>query len=70
MPVLKSIISAAANGEAVSSLMNKQIADELPIGEATVKMHRISTMRQLSPKAVARLDFQNSKHCERKLKRY
>jgi hypothetical protein len=31
--VLKSIISAAAKGEAVSSLMNKQIADELSIGE-------------------------------------
>jgi FixJ family two-component response regulator len=41
---LKSIISAAAKGEAVSSLANKQIADELAIGEVTVKMHRRSTM--------------------------
>jgi FixJ family two-component response regulator len=42
--VLKSIISAAAKGEAVSSLTNKQIAYELAVGEVTVKMHRSSTM--------------------------
>jgi FixJ family two-component response regulator len=42
--VLKSIISAAAKGEPVPSLMKKQIANELSIGEVTVKMHRSSNM--------------------------
>jgi hypothetical protein len=42
--VLKSIISAAAKGEPVPSLMKKQIADELSIGEVTIKMHRSSNM--------------------------
>ena len=56
--MLKSIISAAAKGEEVSSLVNKQIADELSISEVTVKMHRSRTMRKLGAKFVARLDLQ------------
>ena len=76
IPVLKSIISAAVKGEEVSSLMNKQIADELSIGEVTVKMHRSSTMRKLSAKSVARQDLQvqkivnaSSKEVEHEIKR-
>jgi DNA-binding NarL/FixJ family response regulator len=76
IPVLKSIIRAAVKGEEVSSLMNEQIADELSIGEVTVKMHRSSTMRKLSAKSVARQDLQvqkivnaSSKEVEREIKR-
>jgi len=61
IPVLKRIISAAAKGEEVSSAMNKQIADELSIGEVTVKMHRSNTMRKLSAKSIARQDLQVQK---------
>ena len=75
IPVLKGIISAPAKGEAVPSLRNKQIADELSIGEVTVKMHRSSTMRKLSAKSVARQDLQvqkivnaSSKEVEREIK--
>jgi FixJ family two-component response regulator len=39
----------------VSGLMNKQIANELSISEATVKMHRGSVMRKLEAKSVALL---------------
>jgi FixJ family two-component response regulator len=74
--VLKSIIRAAVKGEEVSCLMNKQIADELSIGEVTVKMHRSSTMRKLSAKSVARQDLQvqkivnaSSKEVEHEIKR-
>ena len=74
--MLKSIIRAAVKGEEVSSLMNKQIADELSIGEVTVKMHRSSTMRKLSSKSVARQDLQvqkivntSSKEVEHEIKR-
>ena len=73
--MLKSIIRAAVKGEEVSCLMNKQIADELSIGEVTVKMHR-STMRKLSAKSVARQDSQvqkivnaSSKEVEHEIKR-
>jgi DNA-binding NarL/FixJ family response regulator len=76
IPVLKSIIRAAVKGEEVSSLMNKQIADELSIGEVTVKMHRSSTIRKLSAKSVARQDLQvqkivnaSSKEVEHEIKR-
>jgi DNA-binding NarL/FixJ family response regulator len=76
IPVLKSIISASVKGEEVSSLMNKQIADELSIGEVTVTMHRGSTMRKLSAKSVARQDLQvqkivnaSSKEVEHEIKR-
>jgi regulatory LuxR family protein len=47
IPVLKSIISAAAKGDEVSNPLNKQIANEVSIGEVTVKMHHSSTMRRL-----------------------
>ena len=74
--MLKSIIRAAVKGEEVSSLMNKQIADELSIGEVPVKMHRSSTMRKLSAKSVARQDLQvqkivnaSSKEVEHEIKR-
>jgi DNA-binding NarL/FixJ family response regulator len=76
IPVLKSIIRAAVKGEEVSCLMNKQIADELSIGEVTVKMHRSSTIRKLSAKSVARQDLQvqkivnaSSKEVEHEIKR-
>ncbi|WP_349536703.1 LuxR C-terminal-related transcriptional regulator [Bradyrhizobium canariense] len=36
-----------------SGLMNKQIANELSIGETAVKMHRGSVMRKLTAKSVA-----------------
>jgi FixJ family two-component response regulator len=56
--------------------MNKQIADELSIGEVTVKMHRSSTMRKLSAKSVVRQDLQvqkiasaSSKEVEYEIKR-
>jgi FixJ family two-component response regulator len=55
---LKSIISAAAKGEEVSSLVSKQIADELSISEVIVKMHRSSTMRKVGAKSVTRLELQ------------
>jgi FixJ family two-component response regulator len=58
IPVLKSIISAAAKGDEVSSLVNKQIADELAISEVIVEMHRSSTMRKVGAKSVARLELQ------------
>jgi FixJ family two-component response regulator len=38
-----------------SGLMNKQVANELSISEATVKMHRGSAMRKLGVKSVATL---------------
>jgi FixJ family two-component response regulator len=38
-----------------AGLMNKQVANELSISEATVKMHRGSAMRKLGAKSVARL---------------
>jgi FixJ family two-component response regulator len=38
-----------------SGLMNKQIAHELSISEATVKMHRSSAMRKLEAKTVVEL---------------
>ncbi|MBR0858296.1 response regulator transcription factor [Bradyrhizobium liaoningense] len=38
-----------------SGLMNKQVANELSISEATVKMHRGSVMRKLGAKTVAML---------------
>jgi FixJ family two-component response regulator len=38
-----------------SGLMNKQVANELSISEATVKMHRGSAMRKLGAKSVATL---------------
>jgi FixJ family two-component response regulator len=68
--VLKSIISAAAKGEEISSLVNKQIADELSISEVTVKMHRSSTMRKLGAKFVARLDLQAQEIVNANLTRY
>ena len=55
---MKSIISAAAKGEEVSSLFNKQIADELSISEVIVKMHRSSTVRKVGAKSVTRLEMQ------------
>jgi FixJ family two-component response regulator len=38
-----------------SGLINKQIANELSISEATVKMHRGSAMRKLGAKSTASL---------------
>jgi FixJ family two-component response regulator len=38
-----------------SGLMNKQVANELSISEATVKMHRGSVMRKLGARTVAML---------------
>ncbi|BAL13779.1 hypothetical protein BJ6T_85360 [Bradyrhizobium japonicum USDA 6] len=38
-----------------SGLMNKQVASELSISEATVKMHRGSVMRKLGAKTAAML---------------
>jgi FixJ family two-component response regulator len=38
-----------------SGLLNKQVANELSIGEVTVKMHRGSAMRKLGAKSVATL---------------
>jgi len=38
-----------------SGLMNKQVASELSISEATVKMHRSSVMRKLETKSVTKL---------------
>jgi DNA-binding NarL/FixJ family response regulator len=38
-----------------SGLMNNQIASELSISEATVKMHRGSVMRKMGARSVATL---------------
>ena len=38
-----------------SGLLNKEVANELSISEATVKLHRASLMRKLGARSVARL---------------
>jgi FixJ family two-component response regulator len=45
--VLKSIISAAAKGDEVSNPLDKQIANEVSIGEVIIKIHHSRTMRRL-----------------------
>jgi FixJ family two-component response regulator len=49
-PRERQVMALVADG-----LMNKQVANELSISEATVKMHRSSAMRKLGAKSVARL---------------
>jgi FixJ family two-component response regulator len=49
-PRERQVIALVASG-----LLNKQVANELSIGEVTVKMHRGSAMRKLGAKSVATL---------------